>query len=98
MTCSIARIVLYWFDCKFREICQRVGVNIKMYKRYIDYVNLVCDSIKSNMNYSPKTRNLFSAPEESNGDTEEPLEQEKHAMETPTNNAKFTLPRHGELM
>ena len=81
MTCSIARIVLYWFDCKFREICQRVGVNIKMYKRYVD-VNLVYDSIKSNMNYCPKTRKLFSAPEESNGDTWEPLEQEKHTMET----------------
>ena len=47
-----------YFDMKFAEVCDKIGVLLLMYARYIDDCNLAAKPIPMNLKYDPLTQSL----------------------------------------
>ena len=50
---------MLWWDNKFLELTENIGIGIDMYKRFIDDANLVSDVIDAGWEFSGETKNLI---------------------------------------
>ena len=48
ITCTVARLVMIWFNQKFLALIAALGLTMYMYLRYIDDINAILKKVKKN--------------------------------------------------
>ena len=75
LTGILAQIVMVWWDHQLHQRLIAIGINKRLYKRYVDDVNIIVQGIPKNRTYNGT--NLIEVEGEQDKDTE----LDKHTME-----------------
>ena len=60
LTCVVARLVMIWFDLRFKQLVLNLGINLIMFLRYVDDMNTMLEKLRGRVRFNKLTMELVN--------------------------------------